>query len=118
MAEASDEGHPDDSVFRWLGGTRLVAAALLVLALAELPYGYYQMLRWFICAVAAFTAFVAYSYGREGWTVVFGAVAVLFNPIAPIYLSREVWAVLDLATAAVFLASFVPLHRAKLVGDR
>lgn len=114
MVEVSDEGHPGGSVFRWLLGTRVVAATLLVLALAELPYGYYQMLRWVICAVAAFTAFVAYSYGREGWTVVFGAVAVLFNPIAPFYLSREIWAVLDVATAVVFLVSFVPLRQAKL----
>lgn len=118
MAETTHQSHPEDQVFRWLAGGRLAAAALLVLAIAELPYGYYQMLRWVICAVAALTAFVAHTFGRSGWTVVFGTVAVLFNPIAPIYLSRETWAVLDLATAALFLASFVPLRRAKLVGDR
>ena len=32
----------------------------------------------------------------------FAAIAVLFNPIAPVYLSRGTWAVLDLAGALAF----------------
>ena len=34
------------------------------------------------------------------WT--FGLVAVLFNPLLPIYLTREVWIPIDLLTAVLF----------------
>ena len=39
----------------------------------------------------------------------FGAVAVLFNPLAPIHLSRGTWQVLDPAAAIAFLVTAVAL---------
>ena len=42
----------------------------------------------------------------------FVAVALLFNPLFPVHLSRELWAGIDVATAAMFIAYGVLANRA------
>lgn len=84
---------------------RVIAAALLLLALADLPYGFYTLLRIIVCAVGAYGAYLAYSLERPVWTWTLGAIAVLFNPIIPIYLERETWAPIDVGVAVVLLIS-------------
>ncbi len=80
-----------------------VAALFLIGALGDWPYAYYQLLRWVVCGVGAYTAFIAYESGRTGWAGLFGLIAVLFNPIVPFYMQRETWQVLDLLAAVPFL---------------
>ena len=96
----------------FLGGfglARLGAAAMLVIALADLPYGYYTLLRIVVCAVGAYGAYSAYNAGRRGWMWVFAGMAVLFNPIIPVYLDRETWSVIDILAAVTFLSSIAVL---------
>ena len=81
----------------------LVAAAFLIGALGSWPYAYYQLLRWIVCGVGAYSAYVAYKKSRTGWAAIFGIVAILFNPIAPFYMQRETWQVLDIVAAVPFL---------------
>ena len=80
-----------------------VAALFLIGALGDWPYGYYQILRWVVCGVGAYSAYRAYESGHTGWAWVFGIVAVLFNPIMPFYLERGTWQILDLVAAIPFL---------------
>lgn len=79
----------------------LVSAALLVVALADLPYGFYTVLRLIVCGTAAYGAWMASETDRTFWTFLLGGIALLFNPVVPVYLDRSVWAVLDLGSAAV-----------------
>lgn len=84
----------------------LVPAAMLLLAVAPLPYGYYTLLRLIVCGSCAYLALT--HHGREGfspWVCALAAVALLFNPIVPVHLSKEVWVPIDLAAA-----SFIALH--------
>ncbi len=74
---------------------RLVAAASLMLATASLPYRYYTLMRWLVCIVAGYGAVRSNEQGARGWTWVFGGVAVIFNPIAPLGFNRADWAVID-----------------------
>ncbi len=55
---------------------------MLFWALADNPYGYYQILRWVVCGL---TRYLAYRNDKNVWAWIFGVTAVLFNPIAPIY---------------------------------
>jgi hypothetical protein len=83
-----------------------VPVALLLAALLPLPYGYYQFLRIAIAIAAGFIAYSAFGDGKQGWAVTFGAICVLFNPIVPIYLSKGIWAPIDIVGALVFLAGW------------
>lgn len=85
----------------------VIAAVMLLAALARWPYGYYVLLRWVVCASAIFVLLIGALYkNEEVWP--FAVVGVLFNPLVPIHLTREIWAVLDVGAAVVFLAS-IPL---------
>jgi len=81
------------------------AAVLLVAGLADWPYGYYVFLRWTVTVVAAFVGFVAYTWKGLHAVWPFGVIAILFNPLVPVHLSREIWAAIDLVVAAAFLVS-------------
>src|SRR3989344_7901507 len=82
----------------------LVAALFLVAALGSWPYVYYQLLRWVVCGVGAYSAYMTYTQERRGWTGIFAVIAILFNPIMPFYMERETWQILDVAAAIPFLA--------------
>jgi hypothetical protein len=91
----------------------LIAAVMLLVAVAPLPYGYYQALRWVVCGIAIYIAVSAYRWDRKWATWTFSAVAVLFNPISPIYLSREVWLPIDVVGSLLF--GFSPLFLKKRI---
>ncbi|ANM17172.1 hypothetical protein AMK06_CH02276 [Rhizobium sp. N541] len=82
----------------------LVPAGALLLALLPLPYGYYILLR---LVVASFSLYLSYRYSGNaakmtGWALAFLLVAVLWNPVVPIFLDRGSWFVLDLVAAVMF----------------
>ena len=95
----------------------LIAVGIFLLgALGSWPYAYYQLLRWVVCGVGAYTAYLGFKMNNMviGWLMV--AIAVLFNPIAPFYLTKGTWSVLDLIAAIIFFASanFLKDHHGKL----
>jgi hypothetical protein len=82
----------------------LLASALLLGALGSHPYSYYQILRWVVAIVAVIHAYKAHESGMMFWKWVLIGMAILFNPIAPVYLEKETWAVLDVLSATFLLA--------------
>ena len=82
---------------------KLILAVLLLLCLAPMPYGYYNLVRF--VAMVAFGV-MAYQYvqeRRKALAVVFGALALLFQPFMKVMLGRTVWNVVDVSVAAVLL---------------
>lgn len=86
---------------------------LLVIAILPLPYAYYTFLRLSVCAVSAYLAYQHFLYqdSVDRWVVLLGAVALLYNPFVPIYLTREIWIVLNLIAATTFVLHLVVLKR-------
>jgi uncharacterized protein DUF6804 len=85
---------------------RIAVAIMLIVALAPLPYGYYTLLRFLVCGVNGYGTYLsAAELNKPGWAWAFGIIAVLFNPVAPIYLNRGTWAVIDVGIAIFLLAS-------------
>ena len=81
---------------------------LLFFAMEKMPYGYYTFTRIIVCGFGAFIAVIGWDNSSNRiWSVLFGMLAVLFNPIVPIYLNRATWAYFDVGGAimiAVHLA--------------
>ncbi len=86
----------------------IIAALMLLGALASWPYGYYQLLRFVVCGVSVYVAFMAYNW-QKIWAVwLFGFIALLFNPLIVIHLSRELWQPIDFICAVLFtIVAFV-----------
>jgi len=84
---------------------------MLLLTLAPWPYGYYQLLRFVVCGAAVYVAVTAYKWQRTWVTWLFGFIAVLFNPLIPIHLSRDIWQPIDLISAILFLVAVLILKK-------
>jgi len=82
-----------------------IIAALLLLAIFPFPYGYYTFLRLTVFSGGIFFAHQSYRLEQFGWAIGMVIVAVLFNPLIPIYLSRETWLPIDLICAGIFFVA-------------
>jgi hypothetical protein len=82
---------------------KLIAAALLFDALGRHPYDYYTILRWIACGVCAFTAYQAVQLKNTGWLWIFAIAAIILNPVAPLRLKRETWAIVDTVAGVLLL---------------
>ena len=86
----------------------LIAVAFLLLALFDgWPYGFFTVLRFVVFGATAYVARMAYEEKKEGWVWVFGFIAMLFNPIIPIYLTRETWRVIDSFLVIILLLTIL-----------
>ncbi len=89
-----------------------VPAALLLLALLPWPYGYYTFLRLAVFSVSAWFAYEQWKLDGavSKWVVALGVLALLYNPLLPIDLNREIWGVLNIASATILLGHFASLR--------
>jgi len=85
--------------------TKLIAAVMLFAALGHHPYDYYTLLRWVTCGVCAYTAYQAVQKDKLGWVWVFAIAALVMNPIIPVHLKRDTWALVDVVLAVLLLVS-------------
>lgn len=105
MSNPHNEGLPES--FSILMLLWIVPIALLVVAIAPLPYGYYTFLRLIVCGCCCAILYGAHIDGRERWTLMsFGIVglAVLYNPLVPVHLTKGIWFWLNLGSAAFLVA--------------
>jgi hypothetical protein len=90
---------------------RIVAAVLLFVALGGHPYGYYKLLRFVVCGVNVYGVYSAAKMKKNGWAWAFGVIAILFNPVIPVYLRRGTWQFIDMGVAVVLLISVFMLRK-------
>jgi hypothetical protein len=91
----------------------IFAAICLLAALLDWPYGYYVFLRIVVCIAALFVIAVAYESHRTWAICLWGIIAVLFNPIIKIPLSRELWQPIDFVCSTLFVIASVFLKLPK-----
>lgn len=88
---------------QWLGWA--VAGASL-LAIADMPFGYYQLLRLVVTGYCAYLAVACFRERQEAWGWSFGFLALVYNPIFVITMSKEVHGLVNLATAGFVIYEF------------
>jgi hypothetical protein len=71
-------------------------AILLLLCLIDMPYGFYQLVRFLSLIGFGFLAFVANQKGRQTEALIYIALAILFQPLIKISLGRTLWNIVDL----------------------
>ena len=81
-----------------------ILAALLLLCLAAMPYGYYVLVRFVAMILFALFAYEKWQKEQPTWAMVFGALSLLFQPFVKIALGRAVWNFVDVVVAVGLLA--------------
>lgn len=89
-----------------------IACVLLLIAVAPMPYGYYQFIRIAITLVASINAFKLNNKNKSLLFVAFVSVIILYNPILTIHFSKSIWIPINLLTA-LFFGMFALLHKNK-----
>ncbi|MDR0683324.1 MAG: hypothetical protein LBG15_16010 [Dysgonamonadaceae bacterium] len=84
---------------------KIVLSILLMLCLADMPYGYYQFVRFIALVGFAVLAYFALEQGKKTEIVVFIALAVLFQPLFKIALGRTLWNIVDVIVAVGLIIS-------------
>lgn len=87
---------------------KIVLAVLLFLCLAKMPYGYYQFVRFAGLIGFAILAYQANQQNKQTEMIVYGALALLFQPLFKIALGRQMWNIVDVVvgiglTVSIFI---------------
>ncbi len=80
-----------------------ISAVMLVAALGDREYGYYDLLRVAICFTGAVTAFIAFQFKSYIVSTISALIAMVFNPFFKITLERGTWQTIDLISGLYFL---------------
>lgn len=84
----------------------LIPAVLLFIGVGDLPTGYYTFLRIVVFISSGLIAIESYAKDSEInlGVVLFAVIALLFNPIFPIYLrDKEMWSSIDAITGMLYV---------------
>jgi hypothetical protein len=82
----------------------LICAGLLFIGLINLPIGYYTLLR-IVVTIGSVTVLVnEFENGLNFWVFTFGLIAILFNPLIPVYLNnKSAWMSIDIIGGIIFV---------------
>ena len=84
---------------------KIVLTILLFLCLADMPYGFYQFVRFAGLIGFAILAYQANQQGRQTEMIIYGGLALLFQPFFKIALGREIWNIVDVIVGIGLLIS-------------
>jgi hypothetical protein len=84
----------------------VVSMILLLLAVStRWPYSFYTFLRIVVCGTVIWLAVEAYQLRKGPLAWVLGALAILFNPLSPIYMRRGQWRWFDFLALLIMAVS-------------
>ena len=91
----------------------LIAGIALFIGILDLPYGYYQLLKWLICGAGAYGAYLSYEKKNLKWVWILGIITLIFNPLIPFHFVKESWKTIDLIAGVIFCVYFGILKKTK-----
>ncbi|WP_242157367.1 DUF6804 family protein [Aestuariivivens sediminis] len=93
---------------------KIILSILLFICLADLPYGYYQFVRFAGLVGFGFLAYQSHQNGKEKEMFIFGALALLFQPFFKIALGRPIWNIVDVIVGIGLIISIFISQKRKI----
>ena len=84
---------------------KILLAILFFLCLADMPYGFYQFVRFAGLIGFAILAYQANQQVRQTEMIIYGGLALLFQPFFKVALGREIWNIVDVVVGIGLLIS-------------
>lgn len=84
---------------------KIVLAILFFLCLADMPYGYYQLVRFVALVGFAIIAYKANEQGRKTEAIIYVCLGILFQPFVKIALGRQIWNIVDVLVGVALIVS-------------
>lgn len=84
---------------------KIFLAILFFICLADMPYGYFQLVRFAGLTGFVILAFKAREEGRKTEMIIYLSLALLFQPFFKIALGRQIWNIVDVIVGLGLLIS-------------
>ncbi len=84
---------------------KIVLAVLFFVCLTDMPYGYYEFVRFIAMIGFAFLAFKSFEQGFQTEMFIYIALAILFQPFFKIALGRPIWNIVDIVVGLGLIIS-------------
>ena len=94
----------------WL---KAVIAIVLLLCLMDMPYGFYELVRFGAAAAFVYLSYDYFKSKNNELGFVFAALALLFQPFIKIALGRAIWNIIDVAVVAGLVYLIVKAFKRK-----
>lgn len=92
-----------NNIEKFIFSLSLFTSCILFLALFNMPYDYYILLRWCVFGICIFYSINYFELKYNPRLNIFVLGAILFNPIRPFYYPRIIWHILDILVGITFL---------------
>lgn len=86
---------------------KIILVVLLLLCLFSMPYGFYQLVRFISFIGFGILAYYSNKEGKQTEMIIYGVLALLFQPFLKIALGRELWNIVDVIVGIGLLVSIV-----------
>lgn len=95
---------------------KISLALLFFLCLLDMPYGFYQFVRFAGMVGFILLAFEANKAGKQTEMIIYGSLALLFQPFFKIALGRQMWNIVDVIVGiGLILSIFIKPQK---IGDQ
>lgn len=84
---------------------KIVLSALFFLCMAHMPYGFYQLVRFVALIGFSILAYHANEQGKQTQMIIYGGLALLFQPFFKVALGKEIWNMIDVIVGLGLLTS-------------
>lgn len=93
---------------------KLIIAVLLLLCLFDMPYGFFQLVRFASAVAFAYLSYDYFKSKQDGLGFTFAALALLFQPFFKVALGRVIWNIVDVIVAvALFYLIIIAFKKKK-----
>ena len=84
---------------------KIILTVLFFLCLLEMPYGYYQLVRFSALIGFALLAYNSNEQGHKTEVIIYVCLAILFQPLVKIALGRQLWNIIDVVVGIGLIVS-------------
>ncbi|RMB58499.1 hypothetical protein EAX61_09335 [Dokdonia sinensis] len=97
---------------------KVILAIALLLCLLDMPYGYYQLVRYIAFMVFVVLAFDSNESGYKRMALIYVLLAITFQPFVKLSLGRFIWNAVDVGVATFLLVSLFVNPKNEKPSDR
>ena len=84
---------------------KVILSLLFFICLLNMPYGYFQLVRFVALVGFAILAYKANEQGRKTEAIIYICLGILFQPLVKIALGRQIWNIVDVVVGVALLVS-------------
>ena len=93
---------------------KIILAILFICCLFNMPYGYYQAVRFLGMVGFALLAYFSYEQKKNNAVLIYISLALLFQPFIKVALGRTIWNVVDIIVAIGLLSTVIYSKQKKI----